>query len=376
MGFQDRLRTGNIFGNSSNGGGMFTPLQNTPSYRQILNDFMKMRDAINQEDLRMESSMRNSEAPTVSGGPINSALKPNAMGMGGIDPQKPMNMVIKDDNAITPFQRRSLELREREMQNRDERGDRSFDLAQDRVNQGDRRTSIAEIKAKHPNMRIFAQKGGNILMIDPTTGDVVDTGRPTNTLSESERIETQQGNALERIKETDANTKENIGIRAANTSEQIDQRGAIQDRQIGARGTESRLTKRTDPGSNDKTLLPTQQRAQQFNNAREYLNRNPNAAQWISLDSNGSFSVTPPTKPGKVYGNTAGPSDDEHKKIMAAIYGSNPPVANNTPNSTSNNAAVDEGNANVRIKVIGPDGRTGTVPANSTLPKGWKKVGQ
>lgn len=103
--------------------------------------------------------------------------------LGQQKPQK--NTVIKDD--MTPFQKQSLSLRSQGLDNTKTNQEANRALAGQRIN-------IADFKAKNPNKRFIAVKGGNIMAFNPQTGDAEDTGINSGNLTDAERLEITQDN--------------------------------------------------------------------------------------------------------------------------------------------------------------------------------------
>src|SRR3990167_1980053 len=96
-----------------------------------------------------------------------------------------------------------------------------------------------------------------------------------------------------------------------------------------------------------------------YRRAQEAKNSNPNWSKYITIETGGRFSVRPP---GSTFGVATGPTQEDYDKIIKAIYG---PEKSSTTTTTGTD----------RIKVIGPNGETGTM-LRSELSKfpGWKEV--
>ncbi len=65
-----------------------------------------------------------------------------------------------------------------------------------------KRAEAYDWKTRHPTHKLVFPKGGNIISIDPITNQQIDTGIPTGTLSESDKYDLMQENAIEKIQAT------------------------------------------------------------------------------------------------------------------------------------------------------------------------------
>lgn len=124
-------------------------------------------------------------------------------------------------------------------------GERRLDQGDERLRIQNRIADLNEWKARNPNGQIREIKGGNIVVINPQSGEVIDTGIPSGSLSDEDRLRLQGEIRSGQIEQQGA-------IRSG----QIDQQGQIRDRQISqqnqntlgqiaARGNETRTTKGT-----------------------------------------------------------------------------------------------------------------------------------
>lgn len=176
------------------------------------------------------------------------------------------------------------------------------------------RADVYDFKAKNPGMKLAFPKGGNIQAIDPQTGEAKDTGIPTGSMTELDKMNLTHDQRTDEIHTRGDETRETEGVKHTNRVGEI-----------FARGDEARKTKSTPGGGtgggSTKAELPTQTRIRQFNAARELWNSRPDLRPFIKLGRPGSndFSVTPPSNGG--FFSTAGPTAEQHKAINDAIYG-------------------------------------------------------
>lgn len=232
-----------------------------------------------------------------------------------------------------------------------------------------RRADIADFNSRNPNMQIRATQGGNFIAINPRTGEVVDTGAGTGTMSQMDKLSEQQKNFLARL-----------GVSAENAQalERLRQEGDMA--QIEARGEQARTTQAERP------MAPTQRSTQLNERVREIYNRNPGWQKYIQLDDKGFIIQRPST--GGMF--SSGPDEATWKAINDAIYnpqaggpqlggggftkgmpqtgsGQHPSVSNQSsapPNVTGAGANM------VRMQL--PDGRVKLIP-NSQVEEATKR---
>lgn len=204
------------------------------------------------------------------------------------------------------------------------------------------RADVYEFKARNPLMKLVFPKGGNIQAVDPQTGEAKDTGIPTGSMTELDKMNLGHEQKTAEIQTRGDETRETEGVKHANRTAEI-----------FTRGSEARKTKST-PGANSgggKTELPTQTRVRQFNAARELWNSRPDLRPFIKIGRPGTndFSITPPGNGG--FFSTAGPNAQQHKEINDAIYGAagipiNQPGRSNTTDKAGQRMVKTQRNAN------------------------------
>ncbi len=162
----------------------------------------------------------------------------------------------------------------------------NIDATKQRIEQGNRRLNIAEEKAANPNLKFMPVKGGNIIAFDQKTGESHDTGIATNTLSEKDRLQIQQDNAI--AKQNDAQD-----FKASNT-----------------------------------TTQPTQQRHALDNKIIELINRNPDWAKYIDKESG---IVGPVGTGGSSWTGNPGLTQEVRTQILDALHGPSAAAPITTP---------------------------------------------
>lgn len=229
-----------------------------------------------------------------------------------IGPAKEAAVIEKSNNVnerTLAYQTISAELRQQAQESKDKNDATNAQIRQQRAD-------IYDFKSKNPNMKIVTTKGGNVQAINPQTGETIDTGIPTGSLSELDKLNLQHENSLEDISARGDESRETARVR----------------------GEESRLTKQTSPAINPnikpksttiKPDSPAATRTRQLNTARELVNTDPSLKPFIKFDGN-NFEIEAPSE--GFFGHK-GPTDEQFKKIKKSIYGEgNLPV--NQPNRT------------------------------------------
>jgi hypothetical protein len=210
-----------------------------------------------------------------------------------------------------------------------------------------KRLDIYDWKNRHPNMRIVIPKGGNIYGWNPVTGEKVDLGLDSGTLSEAEKYDLQQENAMNRIQEQGAQARQTEGVKQDNRESIQDQRAwqlgirknpeTGQDESVMYNAITGEVRPVTmdgkptgpiaKPGSGPKGLetggtgmLPTQQRVDHYNQAVKIRESLPELAQFIKLGPGANdFEIV---KPGKnFFGSSTGPTQQQYDAIVKAIWG-------------------------------------------------------
>lgn len=228
------------------------------------------------------------------------------------------------------------------------------DTANTKIKQ--QKADIYDWKAKHPTMRIVFPKGGNIQAVDPTTGQTIDLGVPTGTLTDADKYDLQQNNAMERIGATGGQARQTEEVRQTGREDIQDRRAwtlgidqetgksvrinsitgevrpiTIGEKQVGP------ISKFSSTGNKPETAQ--NKKIREYSAASQLKNTDPELGQFISLDktSNGTFEITQPSE-SRLWGKN-GPTPDQSKRINDAIYGKDN-LAINQPTRTGNTNAT------------------------------------
>lgn len=201
------------------------------------------------------------------------------------------------NQRTTAYNQISAELREKAQQAKERNDERNAQIRQQRAD-------VYAFKATHPNWKIMMPKGGNIIAINPQTGESHDTGIPTGSMTDLDRINLQGEQRLDQIAATGEETRE---------TEQTRQAG--REAAIRARGEENRKTRETVPGGiGGRDESSTQAKAGQYIRARQIANSSPTLSRFIKLSSGNEFTVIKPNERG-------GPTPQQYSDIINTIYG-------------------------------------------------------
>lgn len=256
---------------------------------------------------------------------------------------------LEKENRLTKYQQEQIRLD-------DKRIDATANYNQDRVDfQREKqeqdsevrrmRADVYKFKAENPAARIITQRGGDVIAYDPVNNRVLRSFGSSGLLSEADRIELEQSGAT------------NLeGVRAQNASALEGQRQEGRIAAIGAQGLQQRQTNAAKPG---EEMLPTQQKVQQYLQAKQ-LASNPEYARYFKFSGANDFSMVPPGFMSGDYG--------VYKDLQNKVYGSNTPaqepatisppmqLPNQTPPTTTKPA-------DGKVLVTGPDGKQYRIPS-------------
>jgi hypothetical protein len=214
------------------------------------------------------------------------------------------------------YQQIATELREKAQEAKERNDTRNAEIRQQRAD-------IYQFKSEHPNFKFIIPKGGNIQAVDPATGQAHDTGIPTGSMTEMDKMHLGQEQAIERI---------DVKADQDRFSESFKQSG--RETLAGIRGEEARKTRATVPGGvGNKAEQPTQTKVRQYNAAREITNTRPDLAKFVHLTGTNEFTVD--TSGQDFWGKPSGPTPEQSKELQQLIYGTTPMSAHSTSPTAS-----------------------------------------
>lgn len=240
------------------------------------------------------------------------------------------------------------------------------------------RADIYEFKARNPTYKLVFPKGGNIQAINPQDpSQVIDLKIPTGTLTETDKINMSQEDAIERIEATGGQQRQTEGVR---------QQGREKIAGMPARSRPTGSV--TAP---EKKMSPAQTRTEQSNNAQKLVNTRPDLAPFVTVQPGGRFMVKPPSE-GGFFGDK-GPSKAQYDEIRQLIYGDapaisqptrtgrmdNPTPANDTNPTPNQPKGITDPTRPGKIKVINSEGRAGWIPQTQlqdALQQGYTLAGK
>lgn len=228
------------------------------------------------------------------------------------------------------FQTVSNELRQHALDAKEKMDETKSKIAQQRAD-------VYQFKSEHPDLKIVITKGGNVQAINPKTGESHDTGIPTGSLTELDKMNLSQEHSLEQIgakgvNASDLETQRQTGreglaeTRGWKIYNVPDGKGGQKAVQINEATGDVRDVQSGGPvsspsGGGTKGELPTQAKVRVANAARQLAVNHPELAKFIKMGTGNEFTITPPSDGG--FWSSAGPTKEQHKQITDAIYGSN-----------------------------------------------------
>jgi len=259
-------------------------------------------------------------------------------------PKPPMGVAYNP--GISDFQRANLGLKRDELNQKKSLAESGLDIRRDDQNIRQQRADIYDYKAKNPNLKFVIGANGNFMTQDPSTGEMTDTGHSSAKMGDAEKLKITGEQRMGEIKAKQSGAEKLQGIKGTQALSQI---GA---RVSGQQATDAAKINLTS----DKPLLPTQEKVQQNNSARELMTRRPDLAPFIELDDKGGFTITQPGT--SFFGSPTGPSAEQAKEITDHIYNAKP--AKMPPKVAGDKSTKTDGAVKMRTE----DGREVMIPAD------------
>lgn len=255
------------------------------------------------------------------------------------------------------YQTIAAQLKDEAEQHRVEKNERDAKIKEDRA-------SVYRMKAEDPNYK-FDFKGPTVIRTDKN-GNVLDTKISTGSLSDADKLEMGQTNALERIgatgdesrktEETRQTGRETLKEQGAwkiyNVPDETDptKQKAVQINEYTGEVRPVKISggvnKPSGVGSSAKPELPSQTKTRQFNKARQAIIEHPEWSKYIHIQGT-NFNVDPPSSGFMGTNVGAGPDEATHKAISDYIFGttneSNKPIEKTIPGTDKIAVSTDGG---------------------------------
>ena len=226
------------------------------------------------------------------------------------------------------------------------------------------RARVYRFKAENPDYKVVIPNGGTVKLVHPRTGQTIDTGIDSGRMTEEDKLEAQQSNALARIEATGAQTRETNAERpnwslvqdpVSGKTFRVDAANKVAEEIELPVGVTRIPSKSGKDQSNE--LLPTQEKVKVFNRAQAIAAKYPQLAKYISLEPGNIVRLAEP-------GRWSGISQEDYNTIYNEIFGagSNQSVAENTSKDAKLGTTPGAGSITPKTK--------GAVP-----PKESRKVG-
>lgn len=288
--FIQKLRMNNIF--PSNGGPQGTPfgmpdMNSGRGDNNIISQIMAARQAERDDERNYLQNQRNIQ----NGLNMNKNRLPQiGTPMAGQD-SFGRNIVFNDPNktkstAITPYQQAQLELSEKRLGQSGELGNERLDVT--RRGQDISRDRLSE------TIDVNNERQPNAIELAGIRGDIGSRQIGERAINTADQINQRFGNSQSLQTSGHANALEAIGARTAGQME-------------------------VNAAKPDIGMLPTQQRVNIANTARELINNRPDLAPFIELDNNGNPTIMP-SGPGAGRFSKPGPTQAQFDEISRTIY--------------------------------------------------------
>lgn len=204
------------------------------------------------------------------------------------------------------------------------------------------RADIANFKAKNPQLK-FDFSGPKVKVMDPLTGKISVTEFDTGNLTESDKIDLNQKNAIARIDATGEQARKTEETRQTGREGLAETRGwtppvnvinpetgqpmAVSVNQITGEVKEIKSNNKnigaiTKPGTSRKEESPQETKIRRYNAADELINTRPDLAKFIELTGTNEFKIAPATSDTHWWsGERIGPTQAQYDEIKNIIYG-------------------------------------------------------
>lgn len=205
------------------------------------------------------------------------------------------------------------------------------------------RAEVYRLKALQPNLKVIMTKGGNVMLLDPTTGKLEDTGRPTGSMTDADKMSLTQEHAV---------AKMGLGDKQKDENETLANERALERDRIRAEYAKELKGIPSPNTSVGKEPSASQTKVALSEKARQIKNTNPELSSFIKIDKSGGVSIQPPATGMFSRGPTQAQFDELNKLIYPGQGG--PTKA----------AAASIGQGTDRIDVYKNGVKAGTVPRN------------
>lgn len=307
------------------------------------------------------------------------------------DNERQMNQVgMQGNNQIRQFQ-----INERKNELADKKIESSERIAAEKNEIARIRALAYDFKSRNPNLKIEAVPGGNLIGIDPTTGQMIPIldaqGQPipSGKLSEEDKIilTGKQQQAVANINQAGANARNAATIAGATerdtnnwvtfqTPDGKTMRYNPSTNQVEEAPLPSGVSRIGVPGrTSTTTTSPSAQRTLRANRAQDVINRNPDVAQYISPNG----TVAPAAKGG--WFGAASPFDEAFRQqvvdyiegktdvVPVRQQGTVTPIRNtpgmpSLPQGSTVTASTSGTGPAQSVTMITPDGREVQIPSD------------
>jgi hypothetical protein len=311
--------------------------------------------------------------------PVGYKANPNALGIQQALLDQPYDRAVDDFNTklkpievganleseankekrLFEYQSEGRKIQQGQLDRQTKRDEELARSAESRENMQSLRFGLDKWKAENPNGRVVAVRGGNVVLVNPQTGQITDTGVDSGTMTDVDRM--------------------NMQVENANNLEELRQGNRLEA--IAASGAESRATRQTPTAAQSETAeSPTARRARLVNKAMDIINQNPAMSEFFQLDTMGRPTGIMTERPGPsgIPFVNRGTDKDEHTLYDEArkLFLGESPTNQPTPSINQPTNELPEPPAG-KVLMIDPNGNPGYVPIEqeeAAILKGYARV--
>ena len=245
---------------------------------------------------------------------------------------------------------KEMQLKNREVDAKLAMADAVNSIRQQQADTQAQRADAYEFGIKNPIGRVMSPRGGNLTVVDPRSGRVIDTGVSSGTMSQQDELYQRAEDALNAI-----NARGNVqsDLETQRQGGRVDLANMSRDARMAAIAAQGKNASERQEDAQAFTANRPREQAEALRNRAREVAQDPGLGANIQFDDKGNFVINPDT-------------DDMTRRIITEkIYGPQARDINLGKGSDASglNQNVTPG-ASSTVRMVAPDGRILNVPAN------------
>lgn len=219
-----------------------------------------------------------------------------------------------------------------------EKGSQSRSQATNDIRMAEHMLDVAEhtldvYKEMYPEMELKEQKGGNYVLINPRTGETIDTGVATGLMDEARKLMQDHANEMTQIHTRTQGQLDVAGEQGRQSRKTARTRGEV-SRTIEGERQKNRLElerekqanrieeleKKADEKAKGKGLTPSAEKQRRLNVANRIIAENPEAEDFITIED-GGVRIAEAGKERPYWFDKKGPEAEQRRQWFQEIYG-------------------------------------------------------